>query len=227
MYERSHQGMGGEDPGSRGADRAVWLGVTFGAAGRPAGDLTPGCSATLSAVLDALAKRAGPEDIRTAAQRRHDAPEEAARRLIAGGMLPGRTGQRAQIQVHMSLSQLRSTSGVSTAENAWMTARTAQFGWPTGSKAGAAACDATIVPVVTGHVDSYALDRLTDVYLATGDPDPMCDPDPAQPRAARSRPAQPGRLEPACQRGPGRPRPTHAAGGVKAAVVQPPVPRGG
>jgi uncharacterized protein DUF222 len=106
MYERSHQDAGGGDPGGRGADRAVWLGVTFGGAGCLTGDLTPGCSAALSAVLDALAKRAGPEDIRTAAQRRHDALEEAARRLIAAGMLPGRAGQPAQIQVHMTLSQL-------------------------------------------------------------------------------------------------------------------------
>src|SRR5207253_11213807 len=98
-YTTLFRSVGGEDPGSRFPDRAVWLGVTFGGAGRVTGDLTPGCSAALSAVLDALAKRAGPEDIRTAAQRRHDALEEAARRLIAAGMLPGRAGQPAQIQV--------------------------------------------------------------------------------------------------------------------------------
>jgi Domain of unknown function (DUF222)/HNH endonuclease len=151
--------------------------VTFGGAGCLTGDLTPGCSAALSAVLDALAKRAGPEDIRTAAQRRHDALEEAARRLIAAGMLPGRAGQPAQIQVHMTLSQLRGNPGASTAESAWMAARTAQFGWLTDPEADAAACDATIVPVVTGHVDGDALDRLTDLYLATRDPDPARDPD--------------------------------------------------
>jgi hypothetical protein len=53
------------------------LGVTFGGAGRLTGDLTPGCSAALSAVLEALGKPAGPEDTRTAPQRRHDALEEA------------------------------------------------------------------------------------------------------------------------------------------------------
>ena len=62
-------------------DRNVWLDVTFGGAGRLAGDLTPACAAALSAVLDALGKKAGPEDNRTAAQRRHDALEEACRRL--------------------------------------------------------------------------------------------------------------------------------------------------
>jgi hypothetical protein len=171
ICERSLQEVG-DDPDSRFADRALWLGVTFGGAGRLTGDLTPGCSAALSAVLDALAKRAGPEDIRTAAQRRHDALEEAARRLVAAGMLPGRAGQPAQIQVHMTLSQLRGTSAASPAESAWMAARTSQFGWLTGPEADAATCDATIVPVVTGHVDVDALDRLTDVYLATRNPDP-------------------------------------------------------
>jgi len=180
IHERTHQDVSGEDPGSRFMDRAVWLGVTFGGAGRLTGDLTPGCSAALSAVLDALAKRAGPEDIRTAAQRRHDALDEAARRLIAAGMLPGRAGQPAQIQLHMTLSQLRGTPGASKAESAWMAARTAQFGWLTGPEADAAACDATIVPVVTGHVDDDALDRLTDFYLATRAPGPARDPDPTR-----------------------------------------------
>ena len=46
------------------------------------GDLTPSCAAAVSAVLEALAKLAGPEDLRTVTQRRHDALEEACRRLI-------------------------------------------------------------------------------------------------------------------------------------------------
>ena len=47
------------------------------------GDLTPACTAALTVVLDALGQKAGPEDTRTAAQRRHDAIEEACRRLIS------------------------------------------------------------------------------------------------------------------------------------------------
>src|SRR5262249_14243056 len=98
MYERSHHdpdGDGHRDDGS--ADRAVWLSTTFGGAGRLVGDLTPGCSAALTAVLEALGKRAGPEDLRTVLQRGHDALEDACRRLIASGMLPGRGGQPTQI----------------------------------------------------------------------------------------------------------------------------------
>ncbi|HEY9243159.1 MAG TPA: DUF222 domain-containing protein, partial [Streptosporangiaceae bacterium] len=60
--------------------RRVRLGVTFGGAGVLEGELTPACAAALQAVLEALGKKAGPEDVRTAPQRRHDALEEACRR---------------------------------------------------------------------------------------------------------------------------------------------------
>jgi len=165
MYERSRH----DDADDGFGDRAVWLGTTLGGAGRLTGDLTPACSAALSAVLESLGKRAGPEDIRTAAQRRHDALEEACRRLIAAGMLPDRAGQPTQVQLHMTLAQLRDTAGASAAEAAWTAARASQPGWVTGTGTGAAACDATVVPIVTGHVDWAALDRLTGVYLACHD----------------------------------------------------------
>ena len=163
MYERSRR----DDADDGFGDRAVWLGTTLGGAGRLTGDLTPACSAALSAVLESLGKRAGPEDIRTATQRRHDALEEACRRLIAAGMLPDRAGQPTQVQLHMTLAQLRDTAGASAAEAAWTAARASQPGWVTGTGTGAAACDATVVPIVTGHVDWTALDRLTEVYLVT------------------------------------------------------------
>jgi Domain of unknown function (DUF222) len=165
MYERSHADRDGDGDGGFG-DRAVWLDTTLGGAGRLTGDLTPACSAALAAVLEALGKRAGPEDLRTTAQRRHDALEEACKRLIAAGMLPDRAGQPTQVQLHMTLSQLRDTAGASAAEAAWAAARASQPGWLTGPDAEAAACDATVVPIVTGHVDWAALDRLTGVYLA-------------------------------------------------------------
>jgi hypothetical protein len=77
MHERTHRDRDEGDGGF--GDRAVWLATTLGGAGRVTGDLTSGCAAALSAVLDALGKRAGPEDLRTAAQRRHDALDEAWR----------------------------------------------------------------------------------------------------------------------------------------------------
>src|SRR5215472_9411831 len=87
-------------------DRYLRLQTTLGGAGRLDGDLTPQCAAALQAVLDALGKKMGPEDVRTAGQRRHDALAEACRRLVAAGGLPDRAGQSTQIQVHIGLGDL-------------------------------------------------------------------------------------------------------------------------
>ncbi len=88
-------------------ERALWLGTTFGGAGRLQGDLTPACAAALTVVLEALGQQAGPEDTRTAAQRRHDALEEACRRLTGGQLIPGRDGQPPHLTVHIDLNDLR------------------------------------------------------------------------------------------------------------------------
>jgi hypothetical protein len=101
MYQRSRTNPD-DDPDDDGFDdRRLVLDLTFSGAGRLSGDLAPGCAAALSAVLEALRKPAGPEDLRTVTQRRHDALEEACRRLIAAGMVPGRAGQPTQILVHL------------------------------------------------------------------------------------------------------------------------------
>jgi len=147
-------------------ERGVWLGTTLGGAGRINGDLTPGCSAAVSAVLDALGNKRGPEDTRTVIQRHHDALEQACTKLMASGMLPGSGGQPARAQVHLTLSQLRNLPGAAEAEAAWAAARASEPGWLTGAEADAAACDATVAPVVTGHPDPAALDKLTEVFLA-------------------------------------------------------------
>jgi hypothetical protein len=161
-----------EDTGDGFDDRGLHLGVTFRRAGRVNGDLTPECTAALSSVLDALGKKAGPEDERTAAQRRHDALEEACRRLIAAGHIPARAGQPAQIQLHLTLDQLRRLHGAGDAETAWAAGRAAgdgDPGWPSSRAAAEAyACDAHITPVVTGHLDPAALARLTTAYLGGG-----------------------------------------------------------
>jgi len=147
------------------ADRWVRLETTFRGAGRLDGDLTPACAAALSAVLDSLAKKAGPEDVRTKRQRDHDALEEACRRLIAADCLPERAGQPTQIQLHMSLDELRGLDGADRAEDAWASERASMTGWLSGPGAAGAACDASIVPVVSGHVDHGVLDRLAAALL--------------------------------------------------------------
>ncbi len=145
------------DPGGSGdedgfADRSLRLERTYGGAGRLGGDLTPQCTAAVQAVLDALGKKAGPEDTRTRRQRDHDALEEAMRRLIAAGGLPERAGQPTQIMLHMTLDQLRGPGGE--AERGWASGRA-------GSPAGPGAdCDAAIVPIVFGHADPDVLNSL-------------------------------------------------------------------
>jgi hypothetical protein len=162
-----------DEPDDGFGDRNFHLGITFSGAGRAQGDLSPGCAAALAAVLDALGKKAGPEDTRTAAQRRHDALEDACRRLVATGTLPARGGQPTQVHVHLSLAELRDMPGAAATERAWVTARTGgrgtgqgRPGWLTGTEAQAAACDGAIVPVVTGHADWTALGQLTDAFVA-------------------------------------------------------------
>ncbi len=158
----------GDDEDGAFEDRYLRVGVTFGGAGHTEGALTPGCAHALTTVLEALGKKAGPEDTRTAGQRRHDALEEACRRLIGGGMVPARAGQPTHLTVHMTLNQLRGLPAASEAEATWAAAQAAtRPGWLTGPAADAAACDATITPVVTGHLDPVALDLLTRLFQAS------------------------------------------------------------
>jgi Domain of unknown function (DUF222)/HNH endonuclease len=150
------------------ADRSLQLDVTMGGAGALRGDLTAGCAAALSAVLDALSGKAGPEDTRSFVQRRHDALEEACHRLIGAHMLPGRDGQPVHLLAHIDLAALRGLPGASALEAEWCQARAgaAPGSWYlSGPEAEAMACDATIVPVVTGRIDWTALDQLTGAYL--------------------------------------------------------------
>ena len=164
MIERAGRGQDGDDGGF--GDRSLWLQTTLGGAGTVRGELTGRCAAALAVVLDALGKRRGPEDTRSAPQRRHDALEDACDRLIRAGMIPGRDGQAPQVQVHVDLATLRDLPGGSAAEASWTSAKSAAAGVPgavrlTGPDAEAASCAAAIVPVITGHLDWTALDTLT------------------------------------------------------------------
>jgi hypothetical protein len=147
------------------ADRWLRLDLTFHGAGRAEGDLTPQCAAALRAVLEALGSKAGPEDVRTKRQRDHDALEEACRRLIGAGCLPERAGQPTQVQLHMTLDQLRGMPGGQDAQSAWVAAA-GSAGWAASPAAASAyACDAKIIPVVCGHLDPAALADMTAHFL--------------------------------------------------------------
>jgi hypothetical protein len=62
-------------------DRFVQAGTTFGGAGVIRGNLTPECAAAVRAVLEALGKKAGPEDDRDEGKRFHDALQLACELL--------------------------------------------------------------------------------------------------------------------------------------------------
>ena len=166
------------DGGGGFADRWLRLDRTLHGAGRVEGDLTPQCTAALDAVLDAFAKKTGPEDTRTMGQRAHDGLEEACRQLIAAGCVPDRAGQPTQIQLHMTLDQLRGLDGAANAEAAWAARGPAA--------APGSECDAVIVPVVSGHVDPAVLDQLTTALLSHDAVPPGRDPASRSPYGPRS-----------------------------------------
>jgi Domain of unknown function (DUF222) len=203
---------GPDDDGFK--DRRVWLDLHFRGAGKLSGDLTPECAAALTAMLDALGKKAGPEDTRTTSQRHHDALEEACRRLISGG-LPDTAGQPTQVQLHVTLDQLRDLPGAAAAERSWASARAAADGTPgwvhSRAAAEAYACDARLIPVVTGHVDPDVLGAMTDRYLAGfRRPDCQC--------GGCTCPPGPGPADPGLAAGPGGPA---VPGGVAGAGARP------
>src|SRR5215831_10359539 len=150
-------------------DRYVQVGTTFGGAACIRGNLTPECNAAVQAVLEALGKKAGPEDHRTEGQRFHDALQQGCELLIRARMVPGRAGADTQVIVHIPISQLRPMPGGSAIEDAWIRARLGEDGCLLGKDAEAAACDALTVPVVTGRADLTVVDKMIALALSAGD----------------------------------------------------------
>ena len=180
-------------------DRRVRVESTFGGAGVIAGDLTPECAAVVTAVLDALSAPAGAQDTRTKDQRYHDALEDAMRRLVASGLLPERAGQPVNVWAHVSLAELRALDDGSVLAQEWVgemavrwaarRAAASQAGsdgaaWLDGRSARAVACDATVIPVVTGGIDPAALDDLVSLCLTYAGHGPHCGSGPAGPHCS-------------------------------------------
>jgi hypothetical protein len=135
-------------------------------AGRVTGDLTPECAAAVTAVLEALGKRRGPEDMRSAGQRFHDALQEGCELLIRAKMVPDRAGADTRVDVTIPLSSLLGMDGASVIEDTWLRARAGQHGYLAGKDAEAIACDALLVPVVTGSPDWAVITQM--ITLITG-----------------------------------------------------------
>ena len=107
-------------------------------------------------------------------------------------MVPDRAGAATRADVHIALAELLTIEGATGITATWLAAIAGQPGYLTGKDAETAACDALIVPVVTGHPDLTVVDKMIAIVLAyldpTGDlahpgPDGP-DPDPADPDSA-------------------------------------------
>lgn len=169
-------------------DRHVRLDTTIDGAGVLTGSLSPECAALLGKVLDGLGQKAGPDDDRTAPQRKHDALQEAASRLLASGMLPQRAGAPVKAWVHISLADLLlldsgeqvSAEWIARAHATWAAARASACGhgggdggaWLTGKTAAAMTCDAPVTPVVTGDIDPSVIEDLVRLCTCLGGTDP-------------------------------------------------------
>ena len=150
-------------------DRSVQVGTTFGGAAVIRGNLTPECAAAVRGVLEALGKKAGPEDDRTEEKRFHDALQLACELLLRARLVPDRAGADTQVIAHIPLSQLRQMPGAQDLEDAWIRARLGEDGYLTGKDAEAAACDAQTVPVITGTMDDTVIDKMIDLAQIAGD----------------------------------------------------------
>jgi Domain of unknown function (DUF222) len=179
-------------------DRQLRVETTFQGAGVLSGDLTPDCAAVVTAVLEALAAPMGAEDTRTKDQRYHDALQDAMRRLVAAGLLPERAGQPVRVWAHVSLAELRALDDGSVLAREWIgemavrwaarRAAASQTGgdgaaWLNGKPARAVACDAAVIPVVTGGIDPAALDELVDLCLQYAGHGSRCGPGHSAPRS--------------------------------------------
>ena len=168
VYERWRQSQGPDDhPDDGGFDeRFLKLGTTLDGVGRLTGNLTGECAESLQAILEALGKKAGPEDDRTEQQRFHDALQLACQLLMRADMVPDRAGADTRAEVIIGLRELLDLPGASELQEAWLAALAGEPGYLAGKDAEVAACDAVIYPVVTGHPDLSVVDQMIDLVLA-------------------------------------------------------------
>jgi hypothetical protein len=170
-YERWRSQQPDPDDGDDGLEeRYLKLGTTIDNAGRITGDLTPQATAAVQAVLEALGNKRGPEDDRSEPQRFHDALQEACELLIRADMVPGRAGADTRVDVVISLAELLDLPGAGQLTQAWLAALAGEHAHLAGKGAQAAACDAVITPVVTGHPRLAVVDQMIDIIVACLDP---------------------------------------------------------
>jgi hypothetical protein len=166
IYEAVKGQQPDADPDDGGfADRGLRMGTTIGGAGRMHGDLSARCAELMAKVLEAFGKPAGGGDLRTQAQRNHDALETALGLSLGVPDVPQSGGMKTQALVVISLADLIAMDEGSVLVEKWLTARTGESGWLSGDGAEAAACAAHITPVVVGTPDWDVISDMADVFL--------------------------------------------------------------
>jgi len=187
IYETVRGQQPDTDPDDDGfADRGVRMGTTIGGAGKLYGDVTARCAELLAKVFDAFGKPVGRDDLRTQAQRNHDALETALGLSLGVPDVPQSGGMKTQALVVISLADLVAMDGGSVLAEKWLaaqderlrdatlTVRAGESGWLSGDEAAATGCAAHIVPVVTGAPDWDVISGMADVWLnAHGIHDPL------------------------------------------------------
>ena len=104
---------------ARSERRGLWLSGTVDGMVAVDGLLEPEAGEAVQAVLAPLARPCGPEDARSAAQRRADALGELARLGLRAGRLPQEGGLRPQLTVTVELGSLLAGSGGAGGSGAW------------------------------------------------------------------------------------------------------------
>jgi Domain of unknown function (DUF222)/HNH endonuclease len=120
--------------------RGLWLAGTFDGMLALQGLLDAEAGEAVQAALAPLARPTGPDDPRTAAQRRADALGELAHQALQGGRLPQAGGQRPQLTVTVDVASLLAGDPVG-GSGGWGTALPAEV-------VRRLACDATLTRAV-------------------------------------------------------------------------------
>ena len=157
-------------------DRSVSFSTTMDGAGVLRGDLSPECAALVAAILEPLARKAGPGDDRSRGTRLHDGLQQVFQLAAAARTMPQSRGQDTTAVMHLDLRDMRDRHGASVIEQNWYGQIHAQWrgqqyaaamrggadhgAWLTGDDARAVACDAMIMPVVTGHLAPGAVEVI-------------------------------------------------------------------
>jgi hypothetical protein len=127
--------------------RGLWLSATYDGMVAVDGLLDPEAGEAVRAALLPLARPAGPEDARSAAQRRADGLAELARQALQGGRLPRAGGLRPQLTVTVELASLLAGHGVG-GTGGW-------GGVLPGETLRRLACDATITRAIVHRHPQY------------------------------------------------------------------------